>query len=204
MKMRFDAIFVAVGIILLAGAVDAVPAHQAFIENRVAILSRPVSVVEDYVFTVGRAKSSPTAGDDIGYSKAAMFAYDNLDRLNFERAAWPEDVTMAEKSKAWRVYRSGNPFLLTIEGGQRIYQENSQPDRYLVVMSFPKEAVLLPPVETNVLRPIIERFRAEVSVHETPHSVDSRLDPIRGATILHLSDEQEVKIIENFDEDLFL
>jgi len=213
--MRFNHIAC---LILLTGVSQATPVQEIFIANRADILSRSTTVVGDYVFTVGKAKSSAKAGDQIGYSKASLIAYDNLDRLNYDRAGWGSDVTKDERAAVWKSYRSTRPFTLTIEGGQRVHQEKPQNENFLVVMVFPQERVLLPPVSDSELKPFVDRFRSEkkaleaaveqelakhnvtnsnsnkkvVSAVSTKNGDLDKFDPIRGAKITPTADSQDV------------
>lgn len=152
-----------VTVLLLAGSAVAEPAGEVFKANRAEILARAVSVFGETAFSVGKAKSSEKAGTAVGFSKAAAFACGNLDRLNYDRAQWPSDITADEKSIVWRLYRTEHPFLVNVEGGSRVCEEKIAPENYLVVMAFPKSQVFLPPVSTFDLQKILAQVRAEVS-----------------------------------------
>ena len=148
--------------LLLAGSAVAVPAGEVFKANRAEILARSVLVVGETVFSVGKSKSSEKAGTSVGFSKAAAFACGNLDRLNYDRAQWPSDITADEKSIVWRLYRTEHPFLVKVEGGSRVCEEKTAPQNYLVVMAFPKAQVCLPPVPMFELQKILTQVRAEI------------------------------------------
>ena len=201
MTMRFNFI---VACIFLAGVAQATPAQDVFAGNMADILSRPVTVIDGYVFAVGRAKSSARAGDEIGYSKAALLAYSNLDYLNFQKAEWPEDATKDEQTAAWKLYRQENPFSLTIEGGQRIYWDKPQQENFLMVMVFPKDSVLLTPVHMSVLKQYIDSIRGTTSALDEPVDCSLQINPIRGATIRPISDDSGTNMTEVFDEEMML
>ncbi len=164
--MRFNALF---GMLLLTGSAFAGSVGEVFETNRADILSRSVTIIDESVFTVGKAKSSEKAGTSIGFSKASAFAYGNLDRLNYDRAEWPSDITADEKGIVWKLYRTEHPFALKVEGGSRVCEEKTAPENYLVVMSFPKAQVLLPPVKMPVLQNLLTKVRAEVAAVVAEH-----------------------------------
>lgn len=199
--MRFNLI---AACLFLAGVAQATPVQDIFANNKAVILSKPVTIIDDYVFSVGRAKSSPKAGDEVGYSKAALIAYSNLDRLNFDQAEWPNDTTNDERSMAWRLYREANPFTLTIEGGQRIYRDCLQNEFFLIVMAFPKGYVLLPPVNGAILKPLIDNIRSEKDGLDAPVDSKATIDPIRDAIITPISSDSGANMTEVFDEELML
>lgn len=220
MTMRFN--FFAACLILAEVAL-ATSAQKLFQANRDAILAGTTTVVGDAVFSVGRAKSSRLAGDDIGFSKAALFAYGNLDRLNFERADWPEDVEDAEKGAIWKAYREKIPFALSMEGGVRIYREKTQDECFLMVMAFPKGQVLMPRVTKIVLRSFVDAYRqrqtakASISLQETGNPCATNcvsggeksneaqeFNPIRGARIVPVDPTPTIRKTETLDEDLMM
>lgn len=218
--MRFNFLVAA---LILAEVALATSAQNLFQANRDAILAGTTTVVGDAVFSVGRAKSSRLAGDDIGFSKAALFAYGNLDRLNFERADWPEDVEDAEKVAVWKVYREGMPFALSIEGGVRVYREKTQDECFLMVMAFPREQVLMPRVAKTVLRSFVDDYRqsqtakARISLQEAGNPCETncvsggeksneaqKFNPIRGARIVPIDPAPTIRKTETLDEDLMM
>lgn len=221
MMMRFELV---IGYVCLMGAALAAPIGETFQDNRDAILSKATTIVGETVFSVGRARSSRKVGDDIGFSKAALFAYGNLDRLNFERADWPESVKPEERGAVWKAYRAANPFALTVGGGQRIYQEKPQAEHFLLVMAFPRNRVVLPRVTQSELLPFVNAYRQgrkalerELSRDEggddmpnSPLNVETNSfeteawNPIRGAQITPGVPSPTNKITENFDEALML
>lgn len=221
MTMRFDLV---IGYVFSMGVAMAAPIGEAFQANRDAILSKATTIFGETVFSVGRARSSRKMGDDIGFSKAALFAYGNLDRLNFERADWPESVKPEERGAVWKAYRAANPFALTVEGGQRIYQEMPQAEHFLLVMAFPRDHVILPRVTKSELLPYVnayrqaqKKFENELMQEKGGETVTSGplggemkntemepLDPIRGAQITPAASPPANKKTENFDEDLML
>ena len=86
---RFDLMVFAM---ILAGIAFAVPVQETFESNREKILAESTSVIGDLVFSVGRAKQTLRAGDEVGFSKAATLAFANLDLLNFKNVQWPASV----------------------------------------------------------------------------------------------------------------
>lgn len=215
--MRFN--FLAAALILAEVAL-ATSAQNLFQANRDAILAGTTTVVGDAVFSVGRAKSSRLAGDDTGFSKAALFAYGNLDRLNFERADWPEDVEDAEKGAVWKAYRGKVPFALSMEGGTRIYREKTQDECFLMVMAFPKAQVLMPQTTAAALRPFINgcRQRQGSNAHVLPQEAGAnletncgsggdetqKLNPVGGTQIVPAALAPTMQKTESLDEDLML
>ena len=156
--MRFNALF---GMLLLTGSAFAGSVGEVFKANRADILSRPVTVIDESVFTVGKAKSSEKAGTAVGFSKAAAFACGNLDRLNYDRAEWPSDITADEKGIVWKLYRTEHPFALKVEGGFRVCEEKTAPENYLVVIAFPKSKVWLPRVSAAELKLVVSQVRSK-------------------------------------------
>jgi len=150
-------------IVFLMGSAGADPIGDVFAANRDLILSQKITTVANRVFTVGKAKSSRKAGEEIGYSKAAMFAYGNIEFLNFNRAEWPEDITADEKKAVWRRYREQCPAKYTLEGGMRVHRERSEGENYLVVLSFPDDAVKTESAKRCVLSRILSGYRDEVA-----------------------------------------
>lgn len=220
MTMRFN--FFAACLILAEVAL-ATSVQDLFQSNRDTVLAGSTTVIGDTVFSVGRAKSSRWTGDDIGFSKAALFAYSNLDHLNFEQADWPEDVKVSEKSAVWKAYREKMPFMLSIEGGMRVYREKTQDTCFLMVMAFPKEQVLMPRATEITLRPFIDDYRRRqkanacvlsqdgvnlfetnrVSRGEMPNETQ-KLNPVRGARIVPVDPAPTIRKTESLDEDLML
>ena len=168
--MRFN---VLMGMLLLAGSVAAETAGEVFEANRTNILARAVSVIGETVFTVGKAKSDDRLGTAVGLDKAAMFAYDNLDRLNYDRAEWPADMTSHEKSLAWNLYRVEHPFELKVAGGFRVYEKKTGPGLYLVVIAFPKSKVWLPRVSAAELKPVISQARSKSAAGKKANPTNS-------------------------------
>lgn len=159
MRMRFDLVVLGV---ILAGTAFAVPVQETFASNKEKILVESTSIIDDWVFSVGRTKQTLRAGDEIGFSKAAVLAYSNLDLLNFMSAQWPFSVNAEERKAAWMIYRSKHPFSLTIDGGQRVYSSKTDKDKYLVVMAFPSARVFMNPPRREDLDAAISQYRDEL------------------------------------------
>lgn len=157
--MRFDIMFLGM---ILAGVAFAAPVQETFESNKEKILAGATSVVGDFVFSVGRVKQTLRASDEVGFSKAATLAFANLDLLNFENVQWPASVGADEKKAVWMIYRSKHPFGLTIEGGQRVYSSRTDNDKYLVVMSFPREKVFVDTPRSEDLDAAISQYREEL------------------------------------------
>ena len=131
MRMRFNLTIFGM---ILAGVAFATPVQETFELNKEKILAGTTSIIDDFVFSVGRVRQTLRAGDEIGFSKAALLAYSNLDLLNFKSAQWPASVSAEERKAAWMIYRSKHPLGFTIEGGQRVCSSKKDKDKYLVVM----------------------------------------------------------------------
>lgn len=212
--MRFNVFVFA---LLLAGPAVAVPAGEVFEMNRADILVRSVSVLGEAVFSVGKAKSSEKAGTAVGFSKAAAFACENLDRLNYDRAQWPSDITSDEKAIVWKLYRAEHPFQLKVEGGFRVCEEKTASENYLVVMAFPKSQVFLPPVPGPELQKILAQVRAEVAsavstLNRTNVQVSAQASPlvtnavessaVSSPTLKPVQVSPTIKKMETIDEDM--
>ena len=190
---------------LLAGSAVAVPAGEVFETNRADILARSVSVIGETVFSVGKAKSSEKAGTAVGFSKAAVLACGNLDRLNYDRAQWPSDIAVGEKSIVWKLYRADHPFVVKVEGGFRVFEEKTASENYLVVMAFPKSQVLLPPVSESALRKILAKVRAKVAAQAAPlvtNAVESSSPSVQSPGPVQAS--PTIQEMETLDEDMML
>ena len=159
MRMRFNLTIFGM---ILAGVAFAAPVQETFESNREKILAEATSIIGDFVFSVGRAKQAVRAGDEIGFSKAALLAYSNLDILNFKSAQWPASVSAEERKAAWMIYRSMHPFGLTIEGGQRVCSSKTDNDKYLVVMAFPRAKVFMDTPRREDLDAAILQYREEM------------------------------------------
>ena len=208
MRMRFNLAFFGM---ILAGVAFAAPVQESFESNKERILAEATSVIGDSVFSVGRAKQTLRAGDEIGFTKAATLAFANLDLLNFQNVQWPASVSADEKKAAWMIYRSKHPFDLTIEGGQRVYSSKTDNDKYLVVMSFPREKVFMDTPHREDIDEAISQYREELKrIAEeaeriaAERSATNKLD-IQNAQIEgRLNDDGRVKKHENFDVDIML
>ena len=208
MMMRFDLMFFGM---ILAGATFAAPVQETFELNKEKILAEASSVIGDFVFSVGRAKQTLRAGDEIGFTKAATLAFANLDLLNFQNVQWPASVSIDEKKAAWMIYRSKHPFDLTIEGGQRVYSSKTDSDKYLVVMSFPREKVFMDAPCREDLDAAISQYRKELKRMAkeaegiaAERSATNRCGAQNAEIEGRLDDNDRVKKQENFDEDLML
>lgn len=206
--MRFDLVVLGV---ILAGTAFAVPVQETFASNKEKILVESTSIIGDWVFSVGRTQQTLRAGDEIGFSKAAVLAYSNLDILNFKSAQWPASVSVEERKAAWMIYRSKYPFGLTIEGGQRIYSSKTDKDKYLVVMAFPRAKVFMDTPRHEDLDAAIAQYREElkriaeeVEKIAAERSATNRLD-VQNTQIESREDVDDgVKKHECFDADLML
>ncbi len=192
MKMRFDfsRLCATIALLLLTGSVSADPVREIFNANRDLILSQKVTTVADKIFTVGKAKSSRKAGDSIGYSKATMFAYGNIEVLNFNKAEWPNDITEEEKRIVWRRYRSQNPAKYTLSNGTQVHKERTEGENYLVVLAFPEDAVKRECVKKSALLPILTAYRKEIAealalikASETNTLATNKTDSVNRSTI---------------------
>ncbi len=218
--MRFETILL---FAFLTGSATAVPAFESFASNRVEILSGVVFDAGEYVFATGRAKSPSKAGDDIGYSKAEVLAYDNLDRINFERSEWPDDATPEERAAAWLSYRAKHRFSVEAEGVQRVFSGKSGNEMFLSVLAFPKDSIALRPAPAEDLKLEIEKARAErrtreISPNDTrPGPEDDvrgtatntppphlEFDPLRGVEItpLDVDANRSVEPVEASEDEL--
>ena len=205
---RFDLMVFAM---ILAGIAFAAPVQETFESNREKILAESTSVIGDWVFSVGRAKQTLRAGDEVGFSKAATLAFANLDRLNFKNVQWPASVETDEKKVVWIIYRSEHPFGLTIEGGQRVYSNKTDNDKYLVVMAFPRAKVFMDTPRREDIEAAISQYRDELKrmAEEANRIVAARsatngLDVEKAQIDGRLDDNGKVKKYENFDADLIL
>ena len=207
MMMRFN---LAVCAMILTGAAFAAPVQETFESNKEKILAEATSVIGDLVFSVGRAKQTLRAGDEIGFTKAATLAFANLDLLNFKNVQWPASVCADEKNAAWMIYRSKHPFGLTIEGGQRVYSSKTGNDKYLVVMSFPCEKVFMDAPRREDIDAAISQYREELKrlTEEAERIAErratNRLDVQNAQIEGRVDDNGTVKRHENFDADLML
>lgn len=206
--MRFN---LAIFGMILAGTALAVPVQETFESNREKILAGAMSVIGDWVFSVGRTKQTLRAGDEVGFSKAAMLAYANLDLLNFKSAPWPASVGADERKAAWLIYRGRHPFRLTIEGGQRVCSRKTGKDRYLVVMAFPRAGVFADAPQREDLdaavaqcREELKKLAEEMEKLAAEQSATNRLD-VQNAQIESREDVDDgVKKRECFDANLML
>ena len=206
--MRFDLVVLGV---ILAGTAFAVPVQETFASNKEKILVESTSTIGDWVFSVGRTQQTLRAGDEIGFSKAAVLAYSYLDILNFKSAQWPASVSVEERKAAWMIYRSKYPFGLTIEGGQRIYSSKTDKDKYLVVMAFPRAKVFMDTPRQEDLDSAISQYREELRrIEEEAEKIaaergaTNRLD-VQNTQIESREDVDDgVKKHECFDADLML
>ena len=206
--MRFDLVVFGV---ILAGAAFAVPVQETFASNKEKILVESTSIIGDWVFSVGRTKHTLRAGDEIGFSKAALLAYSNLDLLNFKSVQWPASVSAEERKAVWMIYRSKHPFGLTIEGGQRVCSIKTDKDKYLVIMAFPRAKVFMDSPQRENLEAAISQYREELKRMEeeaekiaAERSATNRLD-VQKAQIESRGDvDGGVKKHECFDANLML
>ena len=206
--MRFNLAFFGM---ILAGGAFAAPVQESFESNKERILAEATSVIGDSVFSVGRAKQTLRAGDEIGFTKAATFAFANLDFLNFQNVEWPDSVSADEKKAAWMIYRSKHPFGLTIEGGQRVYSNKTDNDKYLVVMAFPREKVFMDTPRREDIEVAISQYRDELKrMAEEANRIVAERSATNGLNVQkaqidgRLDDNDKVKKYENFDADLIL
>lgn len=205
---RFDLMVFAM---ILAGIAFAVPVQETFESNREKILAESTSVIGDWVFSVGRAKQTLRAGDEVGFSKAATLAYANLDLINFKSAQWPALVGPEEKNAAWMIYRSRHPFSLTIDGGQRVCSCKTGKAQYLVVMAFPRARVFTDVPQREELEVAISLYREEMKkVAEemariaAERNVTNRLDACDAPIESRKDDAGGVRKRESFDANLML
>ena len=208
MRMRFDLVVLGV---ILAGAAFAVPVQEIFASNKEKILVESTSIIGDWVFSVGRNRQTLRAGDEIGFSKAALLAYSNLDLINFKSAQWPASVSAEERKAAWMIYRSKHPLGFTIEGGQRVCSSKTDKDKYLVVMAFPRAKVFMDTPRQEDLDSAISQYREELRrIEEEAEKIavergaTNRLD-VQNTQIESREDVDDgVKKHECFDADLML
>lgn len=215
MKMRFDVVFLAT---LFALSASADRAHELFAEKSEDILSRPVSVIGDVAYTVGRASSPRNRGDAIGYTKAEEQAKWNLGEKFRATAHWSADILEEEKDAAWLEYRSEHPERFSVFGMQRIYSKKTPPDGYVVVMAFPAEQVNVPAPTDQELQIALSKVRemrrlaalkkaqeeaAKKKVGELDNAVNKKNDAA-GQTLHKAEDTGAVKKHESLDEDLML
>lgn len=214
MKMRFNVAFLAT---LIALSASADRAHEVFAEKSEDILSRPVSVIGDVAYTVGRANSPRNRGDAVGYTKAEEQAKWNLGEKFRETAPWPTDILEEEKDAAWIEYRSEHPERFSVFGMQRIYSKKNPPDCYVVVMAFPAEQVNVPAPTDQELQIALSKVRErrrlaalkkaqeEAAKQKTgDENKAAKNNDAAGQTLQKAEDAGAVKKHENLDEDLML
>ena len=214
MKMRFNVAFLAT---LIALSASADRAHEVFAEKSEDILSRPVSVVGDVAYTVGRANSPRNRGDAVGYTKAEEQSKWNLGEKFRATAPWPTDILEEEKDAAWLEYRSEHPERFSVFGMQRIYSKKTPPDGYVVVMALPAEQVNISAPTAQDLQTALSKVRERRRLaalkkaqedaarqKAVEHNADSKKNATTGRTLQNAEDAGTVKKHENLDEDLML
>ena len=214
MKMRFNVTLLAT---LIALSASADKAHEVFAEKSEDILSRPVSVVGDVAYSVGRANSPRNRGDAVGYTKAEEQAKWNLGEKFRATAPWPEDILEEEKSATWLEYRSEHPERFSVFGMQRIYSKKSPPDGYVVVMAFPAEQVNVPAPTAQDFKAALSKVRERRRLAELKKAKEeaarnkdgeqnaaAKKDDATGQALQNAEDPDTVKKHENLDEDLML
>ena len=130
------AFFAAATTPLAATAAEPPTASDVFVRHREAVLAGNAVPAEGWLFCVGRAKSDEKLGASVGFGKARMFAYDQIDKWLFGTAPWPADATLGERLAAWKRMRGGNP--VALQGAQTIVEENPSPGLYLAVVAVPE------------------------------------------------------------------
>lgn len=182
---------------LLSGVVSAASVQELFEANRTVILSNRVTCVKEIVFATGRAFSTSSSGDAVGFSKAETFALSNLDYLNYLAATWPREIREEEKATLWVLYRSEYPYTAVVSGGQRIYTRKDVPDKFLVVMAFPKEQIKQQIPSVLVLTTLLNQYRAELKAVES--GVKQEIEKKEG---LLKEQDGEIKKQEILNEDM--
>lgn len=162
-KMFFKSILATV---LLAGVVHATPAQELYQTNKTQILSQKASIVDGYIFLVGRANSSKKAGTEVGFNKAASFAFDNLDWLNFKQADWPAEIPQDERATVWTIYRMENPFKATVAEAERVAEVKRGSTQFTTVIAIPQHKANLPKVTRQELLQAAQQYKNAVAAIE--------------------------------------
>ena len=212
--MRFNVAFLAT---LIALSASADRAHEVFAEKSEEILSRPVSVIGDVAYTVGRANSPRNRGDAVGYTKAEEQAKWNLGEKFRVTAPWPTDILEEEKDAAWLEYRSEHPERFSVFGMQRIYSKKNPPDGYVVVMALPADQVNVPAPTGQELKTALlnvrerrriaalKKAQGEAAKQKTGEQDNAaKNNDAAVQTLKKAEDAGAVKKHENLDEDLML
>lgn len=115
--------------------------HDIFKENSDKILSSDITIIGDFSFVVGKAKSQGIGGDSVGWTKAEMAAMSCLGDVFKKIAQWPDEATEEEKKEAWVEYRASKIKDFEVVGLQRVYSKKLPPDNYLLVLSVPTKDI---------------------------------------------------------------
>lgn len=140
-------------------------AQELFLANQELVLSQKATLVEDILFVVGRVKSNSRLGVPIGFDKAALRAYQNVDWFLFKSAPWPSLVKEDECAILWEMYRSAAPFKVKVEGATRLLESRDANDKFTVVLAIPIEEVKkLQRVSEEELLILLQHYRSYTDV----------------------------------------
>ena len=140
-------------------------AQELFLANQELVLSQKATLVENRLFAVGRVKSNSRLGDSIGFDKAALRAYQNVDWFLFKSAPWPSLVKEDECAILWEMYRLAAPFKAKVEGATRLLESREANDKFTVVLAIPIEEVKkLQRVSEEELLILLQHYRSYTDV----------------------------------------
>ena len=140
-------------------------AQELFLANQELVLSQKATLVENRLFAVGRVKSNSRLGNSIGFDKAALRAYQNVDWFLFKSAPWPSLAKVDERAILWEMYRMTSPFNVQLEGVERVVESHEAKDKFTVVLAIPIEEVKkLQRVSEEELLILLQHYRSYTDV----------------------------------------
>lgn len=142
-------------LVLLAPPTRAAEPREVFERNRETILATNSVSAEEFMFCVGRVVSEDRLGAAVGFGKARALAWAQLDSHLFSVSEWPTNATPEECRTVWLQYRQESQDWKDVRGGEIVFETQTEPGRWLVVLAIPH-------TETAGLRPSPETLKKAI------------------------------------------
>ena len=149
---------------------------EVFARNREAVLASRHMVCDGVVFCVGRAISEECRGSSAGLGKAKSLAWRQVDRWLFETVGWPADASTEERRTAWALLPPRD-----ISGGEAVFEEHPETDRWLVVIAIPETATAAAKPTPSALETALASARQRLASKPMPPPPAAEIDPGRQA-----------------------
>lgn len=125
---------------LSISAVAATP-EDVFNDNKERIVQSKISVINDFVFSVGRVESQSLT-QEISFSKAKLIAYGNLPIYVVNKIKWPVAFQSSLRQKIFEEYLKTKPTKLFIEGATTVFSNRSG-NNYMIVIAVLKQNIAM-------------------------------------------------------------